>query len=227
MSNLTKMTFKVYAPLWENFDAQISRLPVKRDPFLSGVIRSETPRLRAAMEGKRLSGKANRWVSNQLNRLKTTTVNVGIERDVADELKHVIEKTHMVRDAFFNRMILFLRSSDKLLDYFNIPKKVDGRLGRNYGSDLYSPTSPMATFAEVFDDPLWYLHMAVEELEDTSLYLLRFSSSETDGFSCWMDDADVQGTRSNRRARAENEKFYLDLQKLENDFFSPTKDDKE
>ena len=45
MSKLTKMTIKVHALMWDSFDAQISRLPVKRNRFLNDVVRVETPRL--------------------------------------------------------------------------------------------------------------------------------------------------------------------------------------
>lgn len=221
MGEMTKMTFKVHTQLWQNFDAQISRLPVKRDPFLNRVIRCETARLAKAMEGKKLSGRANRWVSDQLTRLQTTTVNIGIEKDVAEALKQVVAASHMVRDAFFNRLIAFLRSSDALLDYFELPRKEDGSVGRPYGSDLHKPVSPMDTLRDTFADPLWYLHMAAEELHETNLYLLNFPSPKMDGFACWMDDACVPGTRSNRRAQRELEELVLCLQDFELDAYTP------
>ncbi len=209
MSEITKMTFKVHKPLWERFDEQISRMPVKRDPFLSSVLRRETPRLATAMAGKRLSGKANRWVSTQLNRLDRQggikPVNIGIDADVAADLKQVVTDSNMVRDAFFNRLIAFLRASDALLDFFELPRKVDGSVGSSYGSDLLMPASPLANLEDTFADPLWYLHMAAEEKHETCLYLLPFQSPDMDGFECWMDDANVPGTRHNKKARLELE----------------------
>jgi hypothetical protein len=110
------MTLRVYPLLWENFDAQIRRLPVSRDQFLNSIIRTETPLLAEAMSGKKLSPKGNRWISDRLARLKPKLINIGVDRAVADALNRVVEQSHLVRDAFFSRLIAFLRSSDALLD---------------------------------------------------------------------------------------------------------------
>lgn len=223
MGEITKMTFKVHKPLWERFDAQIGSLPVKRDPFLSAVIRCETPRLAKAMEGKQLSGKANRWISTQLSRLDRhggiKAVNIGIEADVAEALKKVVADSHMVRDAFFNRLIAFLRSSDALLDFFEVPRREDGSVGRSYGSDLHKPVSPVATLEDTFADPLWYLHMAIEELHETSLYLVPFPTPKMDGFACWMDDAQVPGTRRHKKVQRELEELAQELMDFELEVF--------
>lgn len=216
MREMTKMTFKVHTSRWKSFDAQVSSLPVKRDPFLSHIISCETPRLAEAMEGRKLSGKANRWVSDQLTRLGTTTVNIGIEKKVADDLKGVVTRSHMVRDAFFNRLIAFLMPSDKLLDYFDLPHTDDGLDSRKYGK-LQKPVSPMASLEETCHDPLWYLHMAVEELHETSLYLLDFPSPKMDGYACWLDDARVPETRANKQAQREMEELSRALGEFELD----------
>lgn len=223
-STMTKMTFKVHAQLWDSFDAQIRALPIKRDQFLANIIRCETPRLANAMKGKRLSGMANRWVSSQLNRLRPVTVNIGIEKEVVVALKEVVGEANMVRDAFINRVLAFLRSSDTLLDHFGLPRREDGRVGKNC-INLEKPVSPMSSLIDIFADPLWYLHLAVEELCEDDLYLLHFPSPQMDGFACWMDDAHVPGTRKHRRAEREIEEISKSIADFELDAFrSATKE---
>ena len=202
MSERTKMTIKVYSLLWDNFNAQISSMPVSRDQFLSNILKMEIPRLAEAMNGKHLSNKANRWISSQLMRLGTKPINIGLDKDVARNLNEIVKDAHLVRDAFFNRLIAFLRSSDTLLGYFKLPKREDGKVGKDY-ADIAKPVSPLAALSDTFDDPLWYLHMATKEIHDTNLYLLDFPSPKMDGFACWMDDGDVPETKENRLRQRE------------------------
>ncbi|MBF0354950.1 MAG: hypothetical protein HQL43_06930 [Alphaproteobacteria bacterium] len=222
MKEMTKMTFKVDTRRWKSFDERVNSLPIKRDPFLNNIIKREAPRLAKAMEGKKLSGTANRWISGQLARLRTTTVNIGIEKSVAEDLKLVVAESHMVRDAFFNRLIAFLMPSDKLLDYFDLPHSEDGSVGRAY-VNIQKPVSPMATLVDTFDDPLWYLHMAVEEVHETNLYLLDFPSPKMDGYACWLDDARVPKTKANKQAQREMEEFSRALGVFELDAFPSKK----
>ena len=223
MSEMTKMTVKFHGPMWDSFDTKIRRLPVKRNPFLNQVIKKETPRLARAMVGKKLSSKANRWISVQLNSMDIKTVSIDVEKDVAHNLNNTIAETHMVRDAFLNRLVAFLRSSDSLLDYFQIPRTEDGSIGKTYGSDLDKPTSPLTTLETTFDDPLWYLHEAIREVHAESLYLLDFPSPKLDGFACWLSDAQVPGTRESRRQQREVEDIMKSLGVFEAEAFAPAK----
>jgi hypothetical protein len=219
MIGRTKMTIKVYSPLWETFNAQIGALPVSRDQFLNCVLRRELPLLAEAMNGKRLSRRANRWISNGLMRLGTRAINIGLDREVAHSLNRIVKESHMVRDAFFNRLIVFLRSSDAILNYFKLPKREDGRIGKEY-VDTAKPVSPLCALSEVFDDPLWYLHMATKHIHDTSLYLLPFPSPIMDGFACWIEDAAVPDTREYRRQQRELDKQRRSLTEFESKTFT-------
>jgi hypothetical protein len=199
MAPRTKMTIKIYTPLWKLFNEQIKRMPISRDHFLNMTLKAETKRLSEAMNGRRLSTRANRFISDSLMSLKTiTTVNIGLDRDVSSDLNAIVKNSHMVRDAFFNRLILFLRSSDKFLESLDLPKLENGRVGRNFGDSIAKPVSPLKALDDIFVDPLWYLHRAAEEIWHTNLYLLDFPASAWDGFSCWIDDETVPGTRRNK-----------------------------
>jgi hypothetical protein len=214
---------KVYSVLWDNFDEQINRLPISRDQFLNRVLRMETPRLAEAMAGKKLSGKANRWISSQLTRLGTKTINIGVDKEVARDLNEVVHKSHLVRDAFFNRLIVLLRSSDKFLDQLELPKYEDGSVGKEYGKTIAKPVSPLSALGDIFEDPLWYLHMAAQEIHETSLYLLPFFSSKLDGFACWINDEMVPGTRANRHQQRELDELVRSLGEFEESAYSSTR----
>jgi hypothetical protein len=223
MSEQTKVTFKVHSLLWDRFNAQMESLPVSRDQFLNNVLKTEMHMLSEAMTGKRLSLKANRWVSGQLKLLGINTVNIGVEKQVAYDLNEIIKKHNIVRDAFFNRLIAFLRSSDTLLEYFELPKREDGHAGRRY-ADLARPVSPLLDLAEILNDPLNYLHLVAEGIHGANLYLLDFPSPKMDGFACWLDDADVPDSRLEKsRRQQEIDEIAKGLEEFELDALKPTK----
>jgi hypothetical protein len=55
------------------------------------------------------------------------------------------------------------------------------------------PTSPLGAMETVFDQPLYYLRLAVKERLDTGLYLLNLPEKFA-GFSCYLADSSVPGT---------------------------------
>jgi len=207
MIEQTKITLKMSAKLWESFDARIRSLPVKRDQYLTSVIATETPKLAQAMKGRRLSAKARGHISATLASRQTRTVNVGIDKAVASSLNEVIEQSNMVRDAFMNRLILFLQPNDELLKFLGISRREQTWPVKSFGTEALKPTSPLAALEEAFDDPLWYLHEAVEHVHETSLYLIGFADPKMDFLSCWMDDAAVPGTRAHKRHEREMAKL--------------------
>lgn len=109
--NQTKMTVKIYEPLFKSFDDQMNRLCIKRDAFLNHMIKRETPNLAKELDGRRLSPSARRYISGSLKRMGTRTVNVVVDKETAEALNAVVDASNIVRDAFINRLIMFLRSS--------------------------------------------------------------------------------------------------------------------
>ena len=112
----TKITVKLYSALAPTAVAgQLEGLFLKRDAFLNHMIRIETPRLAEEMEGFSVSPKARRYIAGELKRMGVVPINVVVDKDVAAALNDVVDHTNMVRDAFMNRLILFLRSSEAIL----------------------------------------------------------------------------------------------------------------
>ena len=190
--NQTKMTVKIYEPLLKSFDDQMDLLCIKRDAFLNNMIKRETPNLAQELDGRRLSSNARRYISGSLKKMGTRTVNVVVEKETADALKAVVDASNIVRDAFINRLIMFLRSADTVLDYFGIPKSIVPSDFHDWYEPM--PTSPMKAMEAVFFDPLYYLRIAAEERFDQGLYLLDMPE-EFVGFACYLDDSSVPGTK--------------------------------
>lgn len=213
----TKMTVKVHDKLMQNFNRQVGELYLMRDAFLNHMIRLETPRLAKDLEGKRLSPAARKCVAGSLKRLGTTTVNVVVEMDTANALNKVVKETNLVRDAFVNRLILFLRSSNFLMKHLELPEFVRDSVFESLVEPM--PTSPMKAIESVHADPLYYLRTAIEERHKTGLYLVHLPR-QLFGFECYLEDEYVPGTPSHEEEQRKLDEMLRGLDAFESDVFS-------
>lgn len=212
----TKITVKIYEPLLRDFDRQIERLFIKRDAFLDSMIQEEVQHLANDMKGKRLTSNAKRYIAGELKRLGTWPVNVVVNKSTADALNAVVDTTNMVRDAFINRLIMFLRSSGPLLSYLDLPEFITGSEFDSYVEPM--PTSPIKAIEAVHSDPLFYLRVACEERHKTGLYLIDLPSKFA-GFACYLDDSQVPGTEAYAQSQRDTQAMLDELMKLEADAF--------
>lgn len=215
----TKITVKIYEPLLRDFDRQIDRLFIKRDAFLNAMIQEEVRHLAIDMEGKRLTPSAKRYIAGELKRMGTTQVNVVVDKDTADVLNAIVESSNMVRDAFMNRLIMLLRSSGPLLSYLELPEFSTGSDFDSYVEPM--PTSPMKAMEAVHADPLFYLRVACEERHKTGLYLLDLPPKLA-GFTCYMDESMVPGTKAYEQMQRETQAMLDELISLEAEAFQKT-----
>lgn len=212
----TKITVKIYEPLLRDFDKQIDSLFIKRDAFLNSMIQGEVPHLASDLEGKRLSAKAKRYIAGELKRLGTVPVNVVVDKSTADALNAVVESTNIVRDAFINRLIMLLRSSNPLLGYLELPLVITGSAFESSVDPM--PTSPMKAIEAVHSDPLFYLRVAAEERHHTGLYLIDLPPKLA-GFACYLDESRVPGTEAYAQAQRDVQAMLDELINLEADAF--------
>jgi hypothetical protein len=193
---LTKLTAKLYAPMYADFDRQLSNALLRRDAFLDRVIWQEIPYLREDLMGKRLSVEANRHISAQLKSLGGKSapplkqVSIAVRHETAEALRAVVEEHNLVRDAFLNRLLALLRSSDKLLEALGLPSRVTWN--RRDGTEDAS-TSPLRSIEETLSDPFHYLRSACHSRYGYGLHMLEFPV-EFMGLYCFMDDDQVPGT---------------------------------
>ena len=215
----TKITAKIYKPLWLSFNKQAKGLFIKSSAFLNHVIERETPHLSRELEGKRLSLRAKRHIAGALKMMGADhlhPINIVVDQATAAALDEVVKRSNLVRDAFINRLIMLLRSSDALLAHFDIPKTVDARALR---SAEPMPTSPMKAMEAVRDDPLFYLRLFAEKHLESGLYLLPLPD-QLFGFSCYVDDEHVPGTVAHGKAKANLNDLVAALESFESKAFA-------
>lgn len=199
MAPKRRITVKVHERLWDGFMKQTEALFLKRDAFLNDVIRSEIPYLAKEMEGKRSSPEARRYIANEFKKLRPIPVNILLDEDVAEALDQVVEETNLVRDGFINRLIMWLRSHDKLLKRFDIPISTDRLRGLES-----MPVSPLKAMEAVRDDPFYYIRHELEEAYGEGLYTV-FLSGDLIGLSCYLEDESVPGTDAYRASTLPSE----------------------
>lgn len=214
----TKITVKIFEPLLDTFNRQIEALFIKRDAFLNSVIQEEIKHLARDMQGKKLSSKANRYISGKLQILGTHTVNIVVDQSTADALNAVVKETNIVRDAFFNRLIYLLRSSTALLTYLDLPVFINGSEFETVHVEPM-PTSPLQAMAAVQKDPLYYLREGAEERLKTGLYLIDLPPKFV-GFTCYLEDKEIPRTEAYAQSQMEAQKSLDEVfKKFEADAF--------
>ena len=134
-------------------------------------------------------------------------MNIEVEDATAIALNRAIEEGNLVRDAFLCRLLIFLRSTEALLNYLEVPHQVPATIHldrRAIGLEAM-PTSPLEAMEAVRDDPLYYVRNYVRENWDCGIYMVQLPRS-LDWAACFIEDKDVPGTRAfklEERATAE------------------------
>lgn len=212
-SNLTKITAKLYAPMFQAFDKQLSQALLRRDAFLDRMIAVEIEHLREDLAGKKLSAKAKRYISQSLKNMGNRgtpplrQVSISVSHKTANSLAEAVKTHNLVRDSFLNWIIALLRSSDVLLDYFGLPTRISS-FRRDGTEDM--PTSPLRGIDEIQCDPFYYLRHACESINGCGLYALELPK-QLHGFSCYLPDEDVPNTPENEEMKLMQERWLKDL----------------
>lgn len=194
---LQKISFKVPPGLWESFSKQAGSLYLARAPFLNHMISRETMELAADLAGKRLSLRAKRRISGMLKQQGAKSVNIEVEESTAAALNKVVQEGNLVRDAFLCRLIIFLRGSDWLLNYLEVPREI--RIG---GGREAMPSSPMKALEAVRDNPLYYVRGNVQDTWKCGIYAVRLPES-LDWAACYLEDSEVPGTKAFKKEKQE------------------------
>ena len=191
MAPTRRITVKVHEQLWDSFTKQADALFLKRDAFLNDVIRLEIPYLEKELQGKRSSPVARRYIANEFKKLRPIPVNIVLDEAVAMALDNVVKESNLFRDGFINRLIMWLRSRESLLNLCGIP------INTNELKELESmPVSPLKAMEVVRDNPFYYIRNTLdEEGKGKGLYTV-FLSKNLIGLSCYLDDENVPGTEA-------------------------------
>ncbi|MBI5891753.1 MAG: hypothetical protein HZB47_13985 [Nitrosomonadales bacterium] len=200
---LQKISFKVPPGLWGSFSNQANGLFINRAPFLNHMIAREAGELADDLGQRQLSLRAKKHISNMLQLQGAKSVNIEVERSTAHALNEVVSGANLVRDAFLSRLIIFLRSSDALLKYLEIPSEVG-----TFGDHLERmPSSPMKAMEAVRDDPLFYVRNYVKERWACGIYAVPLPR-ELDWAACYIEDKEVPGTKAHKEVQRQSAKLF-------------------
>jgi hypothetical protein len=190
------VSFSVESKLWEDFTSQTSALFLNRGPFLDHMLTRELPYLQEDLKGLKQSQKAKRLVSEAIKQVAPPTPNVNIEvrPETADLLRTVVKEHNLVRDAFFCRLLVLLRGSDKLLDYLEIPRYANDRGLNTLLEEM--PMSPIKAMEAIRNDPLFYMRHHVLHIHKCGLYRLPIPNP---ALHCYIEDEHVEGTAAHKR----------------------------
>lgn len=206
---LKKISFRVPPGLWDRFSRQAKDLFLNRAPFLNHMIKRELPELIQDLGERRMSTAAKRYVSGQLKREGAKSVNIEVEEATAQMLNEAVAAANLVRDAFFCRLLIFLRSTDALLEHLDVPKKIRSSISTE--SSVISleemPTSPLTAMEWVRDDPLFYVRNYVENKWHCGIYLVQLPRS-IDWAACYMEDKNVPRTRAYKQEERATAELY-------------------
>lgn len=194
-----KITLQVPRGLWANFSVQTKLLFVNRAPFLDHMLGLELPRVSEELGDYQMSPKARRYISGQLAKADAKAVNIEIQEQTAFELNRIVEKHGLVRDALICRLIIFLRGSDALLKYLEMPKDTN----RLWGGVTAISTSPLKAMEDIYSDPLYYIRSHLNDsFWKCGVYDCDLPRS-WDWAVCLIKDEDVPGTPANIKLKAD------------------------
>ncbi len=191
---MKKITFRVPASLWASFTVQTQKLFINRGPFLDHMLATELPSVTHDLGSYKMSAKARRYISGLLAHKSPQIVNIEIQDSTAVLLNEIVEKHGLLRDALLCRLIIFLRGSDTLFNYLDMPKNVT-----KFGGKVESlSTSPLKAIEDIYFDPLFYVRVHLEG-EDWKCGIYNCPLSQRlDWSACYLEDKDVPEIKENK-----------------------------
>lgn len=187
------ISFKVPSKLWNAFKKQTDGLFLSRAPFLNYMVKNELPNLRQDLVGLKLSTAAKRYIMGELGRKDLVSVNIEVEPETANLLRATMKEHNLVRDAFICRLIVFLRCTDGLLEWLEVPKTTRACRHGGYLEDM--PASPLGAMEAVRDDPLYYVRNHVEDIHKCGIHRVPLMRG-AEWAACYLEDELVPSTRA-------------------------------
>jgi len=200
----TKITVKVFQPMYEKFSRQLGAMPLLKDAFIEEMILSELRYLEEDLSGKVNSEAARRYIAGSLKRMgprdkELEPVSIKVAVSTAATLRRVAEQCNLCRDAFVNFLFACLRGEDGFLKYLGFSTRV-GKIGWQSGVEDM-PTSPLKAIEVSLSDPLYYMRSECQDLYGCGLYALELPP-QMHGFACHLPDHVVPGTAEHAEFQA-------------------------
>lgn len=188
-----KIAIKIWAPTAEKMEKRFEALFLRRDAFLNYVLRIEISRLKECQNEQNLP-EVYQYIQHELNQLDRKTVAFSFDEELITEIELICKEKNIVRDAFYNRVLLLLVASHE---------QVRRLLGLNEGWDeqfkawLIDKTGlylnpEFYPLTENHTDPFFFLHDYLQEFDDdTNIYskvfgIKQFKNTNLAGLNCFL-----------------------------------------
>lgn len=209
MKNLTKqkISFRIYEPLLVLVNNQFENLPISRDAFLNNLINTECGYLENELKNTPpLSPTSKRYIQKKLNATAskewegTKQINIVVSVETAKRLNEIVLAKNLVRDAFLNRIFLFLLSPPNMFKGWFGPR-IDARIDIESCSKALRQelepleVSPLKFVAQSLQAPFLLLRASLksEGCDENGLYLHPLPDKYV-GFTCYMEERETPGT---------------------------------
>lgn len=106
----SKVTVSVWRPVWSKLEKKLESACLNRDAYISALVDREVDHLQDEMPIAN-SESARQFINKQLRaliNLDSTPLSIALAPEVAAKLNKACAEKRIVRDAFFNRLFLFL-----------------------------------------------------------------------------------------------------------------------
>lgn len=214
-----KITFRAPEKLWVSFTAQTERAFIKRAPFLDHMIAIELPHVTADLGTFKLSSKARRYIGGLLKPM-SKPINIEIREETAAALEETVARHGLVRDALLSRILVFLRGSDALLRFLDMPTEAMQFSPSGKTALQGMPVSAMKAIQEIYDDPLYYIREYLRDKHQCGIYSVALPRS-ANWAACRLEDKDVPGTRANKQWEREVAEMISEFEREEEALFTP------
>jgi hypothetical protein len=174
----SKITISVWQPVWSKLEKRLETGCLKRDAYIGALINRELDYLQEEMPIAN-SEAAENFIEKQIRALleqNFTPLSIALQPEVAQKLEKVCADRRIVRDAFFNRLFLFLAFGPQiagLLLFRGMDAEGEEWTSTSWTRSVWSEYKYEDPFFwNVFDpfranqDPLWAVRACFEIIEE-------------------------------------------------------------
>lgn len=163
LKTVPKISVKIWQPILKKLDQRLDETCLRRDAYLNKVLENEIPLLESEVS-LRNSLAAQTYVATSLDKLPRKPVSLALRPDLVERLNDVCRSKRIVRDAFFNRLLLLLVAAPKQIDrlFFDGESNEWKReVWREYASDRDSWQGEFYPLPQN-STPFWAIRAALE-----------------------------------------------------------------
>lgn len=226
---MAKILVAVWEPLIGLLNKKVKSACLKRDEFLDHVLRHEAKMLAQEVSGRN-SDEAKAHIAMHLGMLRRKQVNLNLSTETVQAVAEACEKVNVPRDAFINRVVLFLVAGKTFFRLLLVDIDWDwaeGKVIEGY-YDYFNPILDGALSAiedTVKSDPFQFYRACIEVTNDDGgeaealhvtllpqeLFKGMNGPESVIGFNCYIPDFQIEGHPANKNMFDDLEKLLTDL----------------